>query len=177
MTVKVLFFDTSALLKNFVDEQGTQNVQWLTSFDTKVTNSLHFVTNKQVCEEFENKVRQFAYYGRITTAKATNILYRFDRHYKDKYFRVIGQSTISNQKADIDIKVVNKHLNLQPGVDDWDGLIYQSIVNALAWLGGESRPILVTCDKSFGSKVKALGYRVLDPRTQSINAILGVLHS
>lgn len=60
MVIKVLFFDTSALLKMFINEDGTEKVMWLTSPDTKMLFALHFVVNEQVCSEFEKKVRQFA---------------------------------------------------------------------------------------------------------------------
>ena len=177
MVIKVLFFDTSALLKKFVDEEGTQNVKWLTSAETKVSNSLHFVINDQVCAEFENKVREFTKAGKLTTAKADKILDSFSRHYKDHYFKIIGQSVISNTKAETDIQAVNEHLNLKSGKNDWDGLIYQSIVNALAFLGGQSHPILVTCDRPFGKKVGASGYRVLNPMQQTVDEMLGIIQS
>jgi len=43
-------------------------------------------------------------------------------------------------------------LNLKTGKNDWDGFLYQSIIDALAFFDAESHPILVTCDGSFGKK-------------------------
>jgi predicted nucleic acid-binding protein len=177
VVIKVLFFDTSALLKKFVSEDGTHNVKWLTSAETKVCHSLHFVINQQVCTEFENKLRHFAKNGKLTTAKADKILDRFNRHHKDRDFKIIGQSIISNTKSETDLHTVNERLNLKPGKNDWDGLIFQSIVNALAFLGGQSHPILVTCDGPFGKKVGACGYRVVNPMQQTVDEMLGIIQS
>lgn len=171
MVIKVLFFDTSALLKMFVDEPGTRNVKWLTSADTKVLNSLHFVVNEQVCTEFDSKIRQFSNIGKISQKKADDIIGKFTRHYKGKYFRIIGQEIISNTKQATSIDDVLRDLKLTKGKDDWDGIIYQSIINALAYLGGESHPILVTCDGTFGKKVMSKGYRVINPMEQNLDEI------
>ena len=94
MTVKILFFDTSALLKLFIDELGSDTVKWLTSNNVKVGNSLHFVVNDQVCIEFERKKTDFLKDGRISVAKSHVIIDKFNRHYKNKVFRVIGQEII-----------------------------------------------------------------------------------
>lgn len=145
----------------------TRNVKWLTSADTKVFNSLHYVVNEQVCTEFERKIRHFSNIGKISTKKADDIFDKFTRHYKGKYFRVIGQEIISNTKQETSIDEVLRDLNLKEGKDDWDGIIYQSIINALAYLGGESHPILVTCDGNFGKKVMSKGYRVINPMKQN----------
>jgi len=52
---------------------------------------------------------------------------------------------------------------------------YQSMVNALAYLGGESHPILVTCDTKFGNTVKANGFRIINPLKQSIEEISDII--
>jgi len=59
------------------------------------------------------------------------------------------------------------------GKNDWDGLHYQSIVNALSFFGSE--PILVTADKRFGNKVESKGYRVIIPLKNTINQIESIL--
>lgn len=177
MVIKVLFFDTSALIKMFINEPGTPNVKWLASSDTRFINSLHLVVNEQVCTEFERKIRYFSNIGKISSVKAEHIINKFIRHYKGKYFSVIGQKIISNTKQETSIDDVIRDLNLREGKDDWDGIIYQSIINALAAPGGESHPILVTCDGNFGKKVESKGYRVINPMKQTIDEIRNVLHS
>jgi len=165
--IKVLFFDTSALLKMFIKEEGSSNVKWLTSSETKVTHSLHFVINEQVCVEFDCKLEDFATRGKISAERARTINRTFSRRYKNSFFRIIGQQVISNTKEATSIESINQDLNLIPGKNDWDGFIYQSIVNALAYLGGSSLPILVTCDKAFGIKVHNQGYQVINPAKQT----------
>lgn len=173
MVIKILFFDTSALLKMFINEDGTKNVKWLTSPNTKMLFALHFVVNEQVCGEFEKKIRQFAG-KKITNENAERVLRKFST-YKEKYFRIVGQNIISNTKSETTLNSVVTDLSLKPGKNDWDALIFQSIVNALAYLGGESHPILVTCDGSFANKVASKGYRVINPQKQSLDEIKSVI--
>ena len=150
-------------------------MKWLER--NKVVESLHFVINEQICIEFDNKIQQFSEQNRITNAEA--ILDKFDKHYKNKIFRVIGQEIISTDPSKVgkSIKEINNELNLSEGKDDWDGLIYQSIINHLAFLAGESHPILVTSDSRFADKVKVKGYRVINPEKQSIEEIMLIINS
>lgn len=176
MVIKVLFFDTSALIKLFVQEEGTEKVKWLTSNETRIVHSLHFVINEQVCAEFDKKLLHFVKLGKVTAEKAETIHRQFSRYYKGHIFKMIGQNIVSNTKPETDVDTVLEQLGLKRGADDWDGLIYQSIVNALAALGGQSHPILVCCDKRFGNKVKAFGYRVLNPEKQTTDEMLGIIN-
>lgn len=173
MAVKILFFDTSALLKMFVKEDGTDKIKWLTS--SKVKYSLHFNINEQVSLEFENKIQDFIKYRKVTQDEGNSIIRNFLKNYKGKYFRVIGQNIISNTKSETDFAQIKKDLALTEGKDDWDGYIYQSIINALAVYSGESHPILVTCDNKFAKKIQAQGYRVINPQKQSIEEINNII--
>lgn len=175
MTVKVLFFDTSALIKRFVDEPGTKTMKWLTSSETRVAKSLHFNINEQVCIEFLRKIEHFSYEGRISQEKANDIISQFERSYRGKYFHVIGQRIISNVKEETSLDDILRNLGLEKGKNDGDGIIFQSIVNALACLGGKSHPILVTCDKKFAKLVKKNGYRIINPETQSVDEIIEII--
>ena len=173
MVIKVLFFDTSALLKKFIPENGSDKVKWLTSPQTKVTYALYFVVNEQVCKEFESKIQSFAKHKRITENVAKHVL----RQFANCHIRVIGQEIISNVKSETTLDAAIDGLNLKQGKDDWDALIYQSIVNALAYLGGQSHPILVTCDVQFAKKVMEKGYRVINPIKQSLDEIKAILEA
>lgn len=132
MAIKILFYDTSALLKLFIEEDGTQQVKWLVT--SKVKYSLHFNINEQVCIEFENKIQDFIKYEKITKAEANKIIRKFSK-YKGKSFRVIGQNIISNTKRETSFDQIKEDLDLKKGKNDWDGKIYQSIVNSsgLRW--------------------------------------------
>jgi len=175
MIIRILFFDTSALLKIFVKEDGSENVKWLTSPDTKVCNSLQFFVNDQVCLEFENKIRQFEKNGKISKKNAEQILDAFTNHYKNIYFRVLDkESLLFQKKQETSIDAICKELNLKAGKNDWDGLLYQSIIDELAFFDAESHPILVTCDGPFARKVKSKGYRVINPIKQSRDEIQAV---
>jgi len=175
MVIKVLFFDTDALLKKFINEEGSDVVKWITSPRTKVGHALHFVINNQVCDEFERKIRNFSKSGKISEESANRILRQFSRNRKDSNFRVISQELISNIRNELTLDEIIKEFELTKGKNDWDALHYQSIVNSLAYLGGESHPILVTCDKKFGNKVNKKGYRVINPMKQSLGDIQSML--
>ena len=162
-------------MKKFIPEDGSDEVKWLTSPETKMTHALHFVVNDQVCKEFERKMRLFAKHGRISKDTAERVLRQFSKHHKETNFHIIGQEIISTVKSETSLDMVIADLNLKRGKNDWDALIYQSIVNALAYLGGQSHPILVTCDGTFARKVVEKGYRVIDPMQQSIDEIKAIL--
>ena len=162
MIMKVLFFDTSALLKLFFTEPGTETIKWLCNANTKVLYGLHFVINVQVTNEFSDKVDTFVKYGKLSPEGGVQVKAKFDTYYKGKMFRVIGQQLISNTKLETTREKVEQDLSLTRGKNDWDGLHYQSMVNALAWLGGKSHPILVTADRKFANKVEHQGYRVIN---------------
>jgi len=175
MAIKVLFFDTSVLLKLFVNEEGTQKIKWLCKSDTRVLHSLHFVINEQVVREFKERIDCFVTKGRLSREKGEHIKSQFFKFYKGKMFCVIGQSIISNTKKETSFEEGLKQLSMKEGKDDWDGYHYQSIVNSLAYLGGKSEPILVTADGRFGNKLGRTGYRVINPLKQSKSEIESII--
>ena len=166
MTTKVLFFDTSAIIKIFIQEKGSDVVKWL--IQTKTTSRLHFVINEQVCNEFSERIKEFSVSKPHLNINAERILNLFFNHYAGYKFRVIGQEIISNTKEEQSLSKIIEELNLIIGKNDWDALHYQSMVNALAFLGGESHPILVTGDNDFAKKVARKGYRVVNLNKQSL---------
>jgi predicted nucleic acid-binding protein len=173
MAIKVLFFDTSVVIKLFIKEKGSNTLNWLAS--NKVKFSLRFVINEQVCSEFLNKIKDFCKAGKLPEKNADEINRKFTKFYKGKVFRIIDQKIISNTKLEQNLNKVIEELGLKKGKNDWDALHYQSIVNALAYLGGESHPIFVTADSSFANKVAPKGYRVINPMKQSIKEIKEIL--
>jgi hypothetical protein len=171
MTTKVLFFDTSVLLKLFIDEDGSEIIRWLCSRETKATKRLHFVINNQVVKEFLAKIECFIKSGVVSSVEGELIKSKFGKYYHGKMFRVVGQSNISNNKVDTSLQDILKDLELTHGKNDWDGYHYESIVNALSHLAGESKPILVTADKKFGKKVKKQDYSVINPNINTEHEI------
>ena len=169
MAIKVLFFDTSVLIKFFVTEEGSDIVNWLVS--NRIAFSLRLVINEKVCSEFLDKIRFFSNTGKVAQKEIDGINRQFTDFYKGKVFKVIGQETISNAKLNYDLNSIIKELGLTTGKNDWDALHYQSIINALGYLGGESRPVLVTADSAFGKIVTSKGYRVINPTKQSTEEI------
>jgi hypothetical protein len=176
MIYKLLFFDTSALIKIFKKEVGSENMKWLTSPDTKVIKSLIFFVNDQVCKEFNYKIYQFVQFGEMSKQKADQILDAFNNHYKDKDFKVLPKhSLLDPKKQKTGIEEICEELKLKSGKNDWDGFHFQSIIDSLAHFAAESHPILVTCDRKFAGKVKGKGYRIINPEMQSQKEIEAIL--
>jgi len=169
MATKVLFFDTSAIIKIFLQEKGSDVVKWL--IQTKAASRLHFVINEKVCNEFSERIKEFSVSRPHLNINAERTLNLFFNHYAGYKFRVIGQEIISNTKEEQNLSMIIEELNLTIGKNDWDALHYQSIVNALAYLGGESHPILVSGDNNFVKKVARKGYRVINLNKQSLEEI------
>lgn len=175
MIIRMLFFDTCALLKMFVREDGSDIVRWITSPDTKIVNSLQFFVNDKVCSEFEKKIREFEKNDKISKKRADQILDSFTNDYKKIYFKVLGEnSLLAPQKPKTSLDEICIDLKLKSGKNDWDGLHYKSIIDALAFFDGESHPILVTCDRAFSYKVKKKGYRIINPIKQSRDEIQAI---
>ena len=171
MPVKILFFDTSALLKVFIDEPGSEVVKWLVSPRTRCLFSLVLYVNEQVCSEFDDRILEFTIRGRLSIDRAAKIRHKFNAHYKSKVFKLAGQDPISNSFNKVDIDQVNSDLSLVKDKNDWDGLHYQSLVNALGFLVGESHPFLVSSDVKFVNKVSRRGFRVINPQKMPVGLI------
>ncbi|HDY67194.1 hypothetical protein LCGC14_1575060 [marine sediment metagenome] len=120
MAIKVLFFDTSVVIKLFIKEKGSNTVNWLAS--NKVKFSLRFVINEQVCSEFLNKIKDFCKAGKLSEKNADEINRKFTKFYKGKVFRIICQKIISNTKLEQILNKVIEELRLTKGKNDWDAL-------------------------------------------------------
>ena len=175
MTTRVLFLDTNVLIKLYKEESGSDIVKWLLSPSMKIKRRLYFVINNRVCEELEKKILMFGKRGILSERHSNMTIRQFNRFYKNNYFRVIGKDVISNARVAKSMADVISELNLKPGKSDWDGEHYQSLVNALAHLGGKSKPILVSSDQRFYKKVERRGFVVIDPIKHSKSVIEGML--
>jgi len=86
MTTKVLFFDTSAILKLFLkEEKGCDVMKWY--MKNKATLRLHFVINEQVRNEFSNKIAEFSKTKPELNINAERTINLFSKHYVGLVFR------------------------------------------------------------------------------------------
>jgi hypothetical protein len=166
MVIKILFFDTSALIKKYKKEKGFQTIDWLTRIDTKICCRLHFVVNQQVVKEMQ-------------AGLSATEWDRFSRDELHKNFRVVGQqliASISSEKMELTLDEAINELGLNRGKNDLDAHHYQSMINALApYHGGESQAIFVSSDKKFLNKMCKKGYTTINPETDSESDIRALL--
>lgn len=175
MATKILFFDTNALIKYFVPEIGSDIIKWLCHPEIKIGKSLRFLVNEQVCNEFEDKIQIIYESGRISKSRYESVLRQFHLSYKGKYFKIVGEKTISNTKMEISFSEAITKLNLVEGKNDWDARIYLSLANALAHYARESHPILVSSDAKFNKKIINKSFRVINPEKHTRTEILTLL--
>ncbi len=135
--IRILFLDTSALLSFFVSDQGTPTMRWLMSSDNKAHGSTRYVINNQVIKEFETELESLVTQGEIKQTTADNILTLFNTHYKKHKFKVTGK----------------------------DASIQATMDGMYNFLGGISRPILVTSNKEQTTKMRE--YSAIDPQNMS----------
>ena len=106
MVIKVLFFDTNALLKLFLSEPGSETVRWLTSAPVKISNGLRFHINETVVYEFYRKLSEYEGAGDLSAERADQARDKFERHYRDRWFRVVGHNPISRHQRRITLSEV-----------------------------------------------------------------------
>jgi len=151
MVMKVLFFDTCAILKFWLDEPGHDVVRWLCDPETKVLNGLSFSTSEQVEKEFYDVLDRKAKNGDISEKYASAIKDRA-KPYFDSVFHVRDSKPLPNFKFGKDTnenEIINKY-GLNPKKTSGDAKIISCVVNYLRFLGGSSLPHVVTSDQKFG---------------------------
>jgi predicted nucleic acid-binding protein len=175
-TIKVLFFDTNALIKLFLpDEPGASTVKWLIDARVKIPNSLVFCISKSVVFEFKKKISEFESNGKIDQNKAQQIRDKFDRDYLDRWFRIVEPKRSATRPRSLTLTEVFRQTRSRMYSDNRDVSILYAIENALGGLGGLSHPILITSDTRFAKRAKKLGYRTINPAKRTSVEILKII--
>jgi len=170
--IKNLFFDTNAILKFFLDESGSEVVKWLCKLETRVGLSIMIDTSIHVQQEFYNVLNRKYQNGNLTSEKAKKIKYL-----SDAYFKEVFRMCDNNRQPPIDKKrkmnenIIIKKYNLKPTKDIGDAKILSCVMNYLYFLGGSSKPYIVTSDKKFQKIISAENYRIIDPEKQNESEI------
>lgn len=175
MAIKNLYFDTTSIVKYFVDEKGSEIVRWIVNNRIQYSTLLH--TGKQAQAEFEPVIRKIAKRKGISDNKTNDIIYQAKQWYFTKHFRIRDNKTCPNFKCGKNVELVelvNKY-KLIPGKTDWDAKHLQCIINYLRFLGGASAVQVVTSDKDFIKIIKEEGYKTIDPEIITIEEIKKVL--
>lgn len=124
-------------------------MRWLFSSEniTWSENTTRYLINNQVIAEFESCLTAMVKKNKIKQANANSILTLFNSHYKERNLKIVGK----------------------------DASIQKTMEGIYNYLGGISRPILVTCNQELATEMNTKGYPTINPEiqtTEEINEIL-----
>jgi PIN domain nuclease of toxin-antitoxin system len=163
-----LFLDTSAILKLFLPERGSDVVRWLCSGTTKVQYELWCTASPRVRNEVLNKISAKRQSGQLSQHRADQI----KATAKDMFahsIHVRGDTPPPGLTGkDVTASDLVKRNNLTVGKNDWDMDHIEAIVNHLRFLGGMSKFQVVTADRGFAKILNLEGYGVINPETTTI---------
>ena len=170
MTIRILVFDTCAILKYFVDEPGSRTVKWIVRNQVKYGLNISVSTIARL--EFECALWKKTAHGKLKTPQTIRILQRAGDYFPD-VFRVRDTDPIPAFKSGRPheyIALVRKY-GLKIGRNDRDVWHLMCAHNYLRCFGGESRPHVVTSDHNLKKMFEKEGYGVIDPIKQSPEAL------
>jgi len=172
MVMKVLFFDTCAIVKYWIEEPGHDVVRWLCDPETKVLLGLSFSTSEQVEKEFYTVIDRIAKNHKNPEKYASAIKDRA-KPYFESVFHIRDSKPLPKFKFGNDTnenEIINKY-NLKPDKDIGDAKIISCVINYLRFLGDSSLPHVVTSDQKFQNVIIGEGYKVIDPEKQTKSEI------
>ncbi len=166
MTIRILVFDTCAILKYFVNEPGSQTVRWIVRNHGQYELNISVSTIARL--EFECALWKKTANHELTKDQTKHILQRARGYFPDP-FRVRDTDPIpafrSGRPHEYDALV--KKYGLKVGRNDRDVWHLMCAYNYLRCFGGESRPHVVTSDSNLKKMFEKEGYGVIDPTKQS----------
>jgi hypothetical protein len=166
--MKVLFFDTNAIVKYWIEEPGHDVVRWLCDPTTKVLLGLSYSTSEQVEKEFYTVIDKIAKNHKDPGKYASAIKNRA-KPYFESVFHIRDSKPIPKSKFGNDAnenEIIIRH-NLRPDKDNGDAKIISCVINYLRFLVDTSLPHVVTSDHKFQKVITGEGYKVIDPEKQT----------
>lgn len=145
------YLETSALVKLYVRESGTERVLALANRTSE--NRLAILALTQV--EFWSAVRRRERAGEIPTPVATQMLDAFKRHLETRF----ASQTVTNFVLDIASVLVDRH-----ALRAYDAVQLAGYV-ALRGTAGAEDPVFVCSDRALLTAARQEGLAVLDPST------------
>jgi len=171
---KLLFLDTNALVKRFVDEPGHDVIMWLFSNNAVLEFSVHLMTSTNVRDEFGRTIAKMVAGRQISEGEARGVMAR-SRGYiglENSGLRIVDTGPLPGFQRGDDTsleELIKKH-DLHE-CDRTDCAIMTSIVNYLRCFGGGSLPHVVTSDKDFSKVVKREGFGKINPEKITIDEL------
>ena len=163
MAIKILLFDTCAILKFFIEEPGSDSVRYMVRNRVLLGLNISVATIARL--EFESALWKKTAHDQLSITQTRGILQRARGYFKD-VFRVRDADPIPAFKAGkpIAYKEIVKRYRLKIGRNDRDVWHIMCVHNYLSCFGGESLPHIVTSDRNFKKIIRAEGYEVIDPK-------------
>ncbi len=176
---RLLFLDTCALVKMFIDEPGHNVLVWLESDEAVLGYAVYLMTSMHVRDEFPRTVAKMVARGVISEAHAKGVLQRSEG-YLDHItgLDIVDTGPLPGFRDGEDTSVdglMAKH-NLKHR-DRTDCAILASIVNYLRCYAGGSLPLVVTADKDFAKVIRIEGFGVINPEKMSVEQVKAYLAS
>ena len=167
--IRILFFDTSAVVKYFHSEAGSEVVRWIVNDNINISISV----SKRVIEEFPSVIKKIAARGDITEEQAKKIMQRSKHYFRERFIcRDSKPTKIPNSIAAEEY--IEKH-KLKKGKNDWDANHIACVYNHLRFGGGISTPRFITSDKRFIKLVESEGFSAIDPENTNITELSLIL--
>lgn len=169
MAMKILVFDTSAIIKFFVTEPGSETIKWI------VRNRVQYGFNISVSTiarlEFECAVWKKTANGQLNLSQTKGILQRARGYFRDVFIVRDTDPIPALPGRPFEYNTLVDKYQIRVGRNDRDIWHLMCAHNYLRCFGGESRPHIVTSDPNLKKMFKMEGYGVVDPIKQSPEAL------
>lgn len=172
--LKVLYFDTNAIIKFFVREKGSELIKWIVNTENQALYSLSISTSQIAIYEFKKVIKKKEKRGDITNKQMKGILTK-SKDYFRTCFHVRDYRPVPGFRDNKDTNYLE--LCKKYGLESWDARHFASVINYLRCCAGVSRPRIITADKYFKKAIKAEGYDVIDPEVTTKEEFLSMISS
>ncbi len=177
--MRVLFFHTSAVLKDLFHGEGSDVVRWMRDTEATICYSVHCVTSKHVRDEVLRVLHEKEQAGIFCPNDAKSLYERAEDYFEGPGgLDLVDASVLPNMWADQHTSaedLLKKHQLCSQYRPDCE--ILASLMNCLRYPKGGSLPHVVMADKDFSKVVVREGLRVINPETMSIEDVKTYLRS
>ncbi len=160
--VKILYFDTNALVKYYCREEGHDLINWIVKNRHLYSLTLH--TSQTAIYELPIVLRRKLDRGELTDAQFKRAIANM-KHDIHRVFHVRDFSPKPGFKssADTDYQQLCKKHNLQISEESRDARHLACVINYLRCCAGPSRPRILTSDIDFIKMITTEGYEAINP--------------
>jgi len=162
--LKILYFDSSAILSWFLKDVGGEIVEKI--YQNDIPNFYSLNISKTVKEEVARKVRE-QYHNQLTAGKYLALL--------EKFILVDNSPKNLIRMEQWRKDLLKGFSELQKRRHSQDSKIINELETYLEGLGGKSHPILISCDLLINNICTKKNHRVFNPKTGTYEDFLSLL--